>query len=143
MDYRVKQWGQAGEKRWPTRIPLRRTSLGDHSIYAWQCAHCGSCWKVYQNPSHEPGCGPHLIDLRKLRKGRRVVHAEYGIGTVASMSRRREKTGLQVGYVTVRFDRRRMTRKLPMRRDVVVTAGSFRDIPPALLAGVGRTGSEA
>lgn len=128
IHYITDKWDRAHEEeanRSPSLIPLRREC--DRTVYSWQCAHCGECWKVYQGSSHHPDCGPHLIDLRKLRKGRRVVHAEHGVGTIVSMRRDKKKNGLQDGYVKVRFDRRSKPRTYPLR-------GGFRVIPPALLA---------
>jgi len=85
------------------RIAIR--SEHDGAVYAWQCAHCGAAWKIYQQSSHHTGCGSHLIDLRKLRQGRRVRHARHGLGTVLSICRERKTNGAQKGTVDVLFDR--------------------------------------
>lgn len=141
IEYVIEKWDRRHEaeaNRSPSRIPLRRAS--DRTVYGWQCAHCGACWKVYQNQSHREGCGPHLIDIRRLRKGRRVVHAKHGAGTVVSTRRDRVSSGLQDGEVTVRFDRRGTERTLPLRGDVALRRGELLDIPPALLAGAGQGG---
>ncbi len=139
IEFVIEKWDRRHEaeaKRHPSRIPLRRES--DRTVYSWQCAHCGGCWKVYQSPSHHPDCGPHLIDLRKLRKGRRVVHADHGVGTVVSVRRDREPSGLQDGHVTVLFDRgdrRRRERRLSMRGEAwCPEVGVWRETPPAMLA---------
>jgi len=98
-------------------IPLRRELGG--TVYAWQCAKCGAAWKVYQSQCHYPDCGAHLIDMRKLRKGRRVKHTNHGLGTVMSVRRERNPNGRQDGTISVLFDRDRETRTMWLRPTVV------------------------
>ena len=102
------------------RIAIR--SEHDGTVYAYQCAGCGAAWKIYQQPSHYAGCGPRLVDLRKLRKGRRVRHARHGLGTVLSIRRERKTNGAQKGTVDVLFDLEGVKRM--WLRETAVDAGT-------------------
>jgi len=119
MNSRPKTTGDAirqAVRKAAGRIAIR--SEHDGAVYAWQCAGCGAAWKIYQQPSHYAGCGPHLLDLRKLRQGKRVRHARHGLGTVQSVRRERKTNGAQRGTVNVLFDREG-TRRMWLKETVV------------------------